>query len=91
MWIVNLTDDDMYTLFCNPIHYDAVDINQAYKFQRTVRTTFAFGVHAGCEYWKKTRDLLEVQAAAAPAKKKPVSRPKMTVSRPKYPEEYFAD
>ena len=55
----------MYTLYRNPIHYDTVDIDQAYKFQRTIRTIFAFDVHSGYDYKQKTRDLVRVKEKPA--------------------------
>jgi hypothetical protein len=52
MWLMNCAKEDIETLFFNPIHFDAVDIDQAWRFQAVIKCCFAYDLHAGCDYKK---------------------------------------
>ena len=47
MWLTNLSEDDVYTLYKCQIFFDVRDMDQALRYMRVIRVCFAHKIHAG--------------------------------------------
>ncbi|KAI3754649.1 hypothetical protein L1987_54436 [Smallanthus sonchifolius] len=58
MWLTNLSERDVYTLYKRPIFSDIWDMEQALQFQRVIEVCFAYEIHAGVSWKEKTKEFL---------------------------------
>ncbi|MFS8002560.1 hypothetical protein Hanom_Chr13g01203481 [Helianthus anomalus] len=46
MWLVNLSEKDIETLYYNKIHYQVKDIIQSMKYQNAIKVCFGYEVNS---------------------------------------------
>ncbi|KAI3703706.1 hypothetical protein L1987_73900 [Smallanthus sonchifolius] len=59
LWLTNLSEQDVTTLYkCQPF-FEVADIDQALQYVKVIRICFAFDIHAGVNWKTRTKEMLK--------------------------------